>query len=102
MNQTAQSNLLRFEYYQLFLDRLKSSKEISNQPGSVSMTSEKKNARLGVGEDGKRVDDVLVEECMKSTAWCLNLIDTEIKMCKELLTVEPTSKWGKLHLSFVR
>ena len=29
------------------------------------------------------------------------LIDTEIKMCNELLNVEPTSKWGKLHLTFL-
>ena len=93
MNRSAQSNLLRFEFYQLFLDRLKSSQEITNQSDSVSMKNEKKNARLGIEKDGKRVENILVEECMKSTAWCLNLIDTEIKMCKELLTVEPTSKW---------
>ena len=44
------------------------------------MKSEKKNARLGIEKDGKRVEDISVEECMKSTAWCLNLIDTEIKV----------------------
>ena len=101
IKQKVQRHLLSFEYYQLFLDRLKASNKIIDQLGNVPLKSEKKNERMDVRQDGKRMEDVSLEECMNATAWCLNLIDTEITMCKELLRVEPTSKWGKLHLSFL-
>ena len=46
-------------------------------------------------------DAEALEKSLTARAWCINLIDTEIKMCNELLNVEPTSKWGKLHLTFL-
>ena len=106
VDDSSNEQLLDFTFYENFLNRLNSltsadnltvpSKEDDNSKKTDEGTEVKLKSATTTDNDAEAL-----EKSLTARAWCINLIDTEIKMCNELLNVEPTSKWGKLHLTFL-
>ena len=95
--------LLNFGFYETFLNRLNGLASSSNISNRKDMEKEEEEQQE-VAEEVKSKVDVDAETSEKSLTarvWCINLIDTEIQMCHDLLNVEPASKWGRLHLVFL-
>jgi geranylgeranyl transferase type-2 subunit alpha len=95
------AKLLNFEFYETFLNRLNCLASPSNINDRKNMEKEEQQEVAEEVESKVNVDAETSEKSLTARVWCINLIDAEIKMCHDLLNVEPTSKWGRLHLIFL-